>query len=130
MSTITEYFESLRGKSIAVIGMGVSNTPLIRMLLRANLKVTVCDKSPRERVEEQAAELMCYFCYAVGMSTDPLEALPDAPDAADITAGYEDYFAYLISMGAMEVREDGSVAPQELATRGEYALMLLALLAA
>ena len=57
MSTITEYFESLRGKSIAVIGMGVSNTPLIRMLLRADLKVTVCDKSPRERVEEQAAEL-------------------------------------------------------------------------
>ena len=57
MSTIAEYFESLRGKSIAVIGMGVSNTPLIRMLLRADLKVTVCDKSPRERVEEQAAEL-------------------------------------------------------------------------
>ena len=57
MSTITEYFESLRGQSIAVIGMGVSNTPLIRMLLRADLKVTVCDKSPRERVEEQAAEL-------------------------------------------------------------------------
>ena len=26
MSTIAEYLESLRGKSIAVIGMGVSNT--------------------------------------------------------------------------------------------------------
>ena len=57
MSTMSEYLESLRGKSIAVIGMGVSNTPLIRMLLRAELKVTVCDKSPRERVEEQASEL-------------------------------------------------------------------------
>ena len=57
MSTTSEYFETLRGRSIAVIGMGVSNTPLIRMLLRAELKVTVCDKSPRERVEEQAAEL-------------------------------------------------------------------------
>ena len=57
MSTINEYFDSLRGKSIAVIGMGVSNTPLIRMMLRAELKVTVCDKSPRERVEEQVAEL-------------------------------------------------------------------------
>lgn len=57
MSTIGEYLESLRGKSIAVIGMGVSNTPLIRMLLRADLKVTVCDKSPRERVTEQADEL-------------------------------------------------------------------------
>ena len=57
MSTIQEYLESLTGKSIAVIGMGVSNTPLIRMLLRAELKVTVCDKSPRERVGELAAEL-------------------------------------------------------------------------
>ena len=52
MSTMSEYLETLRGKSIAVIGMGVSNTPLIRTLLRAELKVTVCDKSPRERVEE------------------------------------------------------------------------------
>ena len=57
MSTVSEYLEALRGRSIAVIGMGVSNTPLIRMLLRAELKVTVCDKSPRERVEEQASEL-------------------------------------------------------------------------
>ena len=57
MSTVSEYLEALRGRSISVIGMGVSNTPLIRMLLRAELKVTVCDKSPRERVEEQASEL-------------------------------------------------------------------------
>ena len=57
MSTVNEYFESLRGKSISVIGMGVSNTPLIRMMLRAGLKVTVCDKAPRERVEELAGEL-------------------------------------------------------------------------
>ena len=57
MSITSEYFETLRGRSIAVIGMGVSNTPLVRMLLRANLKVTVCDKSPRERAEEQASEL-------------------------------------------------------------------------
>ena len=57
MSDIREYFDSLRGKRIAVIGMGVSNTPLIRMLLRADLDVTVCDRAQRERVEEQAEEL-------------------------------------------------------------------------
>ena len=57
MSAVSDYFESLKGQSIAVIGMGTSNTPLIRMLLRSGLKVTVCDRSPRERVEEQAAEL-------------------------------------------------------------------------
>ena len=57
MLTIQEYFDTLRGKSIAVIGMGVSNTPLIRMMLRAGLKVTVCDKAPREKISEQAREL-------------------------------------------------------------------------
>ena len=57
MSAVSDYFEGLKGQSIAVIGMGTSNTPLIRMLLRSGLKVTVCDRAPRERVEEQAAEL-------------------------------------------------------------------------
>ena len=57
MSSINEYFHSLRGKRIAVIGMGVSNTPLIRMLLREDLDVTVRDKAARERVEEVAEEL-------------------------------------------------------------------------
>ena len=32
MSAVSDYFESLKGQSIAVIGMGTSNTPLIRML--------------------------------------------------------------------------------------------------
>ena len=57
MSAVSDYLDGLKGQSIAVIGMGTSNTPLIRMLLRAGLKVTVCDKAPRERVAEQAAEL-------------------------------------------------------------------------
>lgn len=57
MSVTKEYFDSLRSCKVAVIGMGVSNTPLIRMLLREGIKVTVCDRSPREKLEEQAAEL-------------------------------------------------------------------------
>ena len=57
MSAIQTYFDGLQGASVAVIGMGVSNMPLIRMLLRAGLKVTVCDKSPRDKVEDLAAEL-------------------------------------------------------------------------
>ena len=57
MSAIKEYFDSLKGLDIAVIGMGVSNTPLIRMMLREGLKVCVCDKSSRENKAELAAEL-------------------------------------------------------------------------
>ena len=39
-STIQEYLDALRGKRVAVIGIGVSNTPLIKMLLRADIPVT------------------------------------------------------------------------------------------
>ena len=46
--TIQEYLNSLRGKRVAVLGIGVSNTPLIHMLLRAGAKVTACDKRRRE----------------------------------------------------------------------------------
>ena len=57
MSAINDYLDTLQGKRIAVIGMGVSNTPLIRMLLRADLDVTVRDKASRERIGEVAQEL-------------------------------------------------------------------------
>ena len=52
MSTRFEKFlEYVRGKRVAVAGMGVSNTPLIRLLLRAGAHVTVCDKKPFEELD-------------------------------------------------------------------------------
>ena len=50
MSTITEYLEELSGRSVTVIGMGISKCALIKMLLRAGVKVTVRDKASREKV--------------------------------------------------------------------------------
>jgi len=40
----TEYFAALNGKKIDVIGAGVSNTPLIKMLVKSGAVVSVCDK--------------------------------------------------------------------------------------
>ena len=57
MSTINEYLAELSGRAVTVIGMGVSNIPLIKLLLRAGVEVTVRDKAPRERLAEQAQEL-------------------------------------------------------------------------
>ena len=56
-STIQDYLASLRGKRVAVIGIGVSNTPLIKMLLRAGIAVTACDKRQRDDFAGQAEEL-------------------------------------------------------------------------
>ena len=55
--TVMEYMTSLKHKRVAVIGIGVSNTPLIRMLLRADIHVTACDKSSRETLGTIADEL-------------------------------------------------------------------------
>ena len=45
--TINEYLDTLKGKKVAVLGIGISNTPLIKMLLRAGIRVTACDKRER-----------------------------------------------------------------------------------
>lgn len=56
LSVLQEYFHTLKGKRIFIIGIGVSNTPLIEKMLDAGLNVTACDKREREafggRIEE------------------------------------------------------------------------------
>ena len=48
--TLQEYLDSIHGKNVAVVGIGVSNTPLIRLLLREGIAVTACDKRTREQL--------------------------------------------------------------------------------
>lgn len=56
-SKIQDYLTGLKGKRVAVIGIGVSNTPLVNMLVRAGVDVTACDKRSREEFGEQAQAL-------------------------------------------------------------------------
>ena len=55
--TLQEYIASLRGRTVAVIGIGVSNTPLLRLLLREGIAVTACDRSDRAKLGALAGEL-------------------------------------------------------------------------
>ena len=57
-----EYFRSLRGKKILVMGLGVSNRPLVRMLLSYGCDVTGCDKTPREQFDDELRELEALGC--------------------------------------------------------------------
>lgn len=57
MNEFERYFESLNGKQIAVLGLGVSNRPLVRLLLEFGCRVTGCDKTPREKLDEEVLEL-------------------------------------------------------------------------
>ena len=47
MATAFEtYFENLRGKKIALLGLGVSNQPIVKLLLEFGCDVTGCDRTP------------------------------------------------------------------------------------
>ena len=72
-----KYFSSLRGKKIVVLGLGVSNRPLVRLLLAYGCTVTGCDKTPREKLDAEVLELEKQGCslqvgegYLDGLTAD------------------------------------------------------------
>ncbi len=56
------YFRGLCGKRIAVLGLGVSNRPLVRLLLKFGCEVTGCDRTDREKLDEEVLELEKQGC--------------------------------------------------------------------
>ncbi len=62
ISAFEQYFTSLKGKKIAVLGLGVSNRPLVRLLLEFGCDVTGCDRTPREKLDAEVLELEAAGC--------------------------------------------------------------------
>lgn len=56
--TLNEYINSIKDKRICVIGIGVSNKPLLEKLLEAGCDVTACDKRSAEQLAEDYSELL------------------------------------------------------------------------
>ena len=52
-----QFFEQIKGKKIAMCGIGVSNTPLILNFLSKGAKVYACDRRTREMIGEMADTL-------------------------------------------------------------------------
>ena len=51
------FLDHMKGKKVSVLGIGVSNTPLIKLLLRAEAKVTACDRREKSEFAELASEI-------------------------------------------------------------------------
>ena len=104
------YFNSLKGKKIAVLGLGVSNRPLVRLLLEFGCDVVGCDRTPREKLEEEVLELEKAGCrlsvgetYLEGVEADVLFRTPGmhpgnpaiqalAAKGAEVTSEMEVFF--------------------------------------
>ena len=62
---LQEYLAGIRGKKVGVIGIGVSNRPLIDLLLDAGIQVTAYDKRERAAFGALAEELEGRGCRLV-----------------------------------------------------------------
>lgn len=61
-SAFDTYFTGLKNKKIAVLGLGVSNRPLVRLLLEYGCNVVGCDRTPREKLDAEVLELEAMGC--------------------------------------------------------------------
>ena len=55
---LEEFYRSIAGRNVTVIGIGVSNAPLIRLLVQKGAIVTACDKRTAEQLGPVAKELL------------------------------------------------------------------------
>ena len=62
ISAFDAYFKSLSGRKIAVLGLGVSNRPLVRLLLEFGCDVIGCDRTPREKLDQEVLDLESAGC--------------------------------------------------------------------
>ena len=83
MLTLDDKLRSWKGLSIAVLGLGVSNRPLVRLLLEAGCSVTGCDRTPREKLDREVLDLEAAGCklrcgdtYLEGVEADILFRTP------------------------------------------------------
>lgn len=57
MQSLKDYLSTLQNKRVAVVGIGISNTPLIQLLVDAGIEVTACDKKEKQELGELAISL-------------------------------------------------------------------------
>ena len=108
--TFSEYLDSIHEKTVAVIGIGVSNRPLIEALARAGVAVTACDKKSRADLGEYGDHLEAMgvrlhlgpdylkglrqdiIFRTPGMRPDVPELLEAAAHGSEITSEMEVFF--------------------------------------
>ena len=104
VTAFEKYFTALRGKRVAVLGLGVSNRPLVRLLLEFGCDVTGCDRTPREKLEQEVLDLekmgcklRCGDTYLDGVEADVLFRTPGMHPGNPAIRGLAEKGAYVTS---------------------------------
>ncbi len=105
---ITEYKQKMKGKNISVIGIGVSNVPLIRFLIECGANVTAHDKKDAEKLGEVFQELKNLGVDFV-LGEDYLKRIPEKTEVIFKTPGLRGDVCELL-----EARERGVQITSEM----------------
>lgn len=73
----TEYLESLKGKKVAFVGMGVANVPSAKWLASHGVAVWACDKRDREYIGTEICNELEALGVHFSLGSDYLAVLPE-----------------------------------------------------
>ena len=103
-SSFEAYFNTLKDKRIVVLGLGVSNRPLVKLLLSFGCNVTGCDRTPRENLDPAVLELEKLGCklrvgdgYLDDLTADIVFRTPGMHPANPALTGLRDAGALITS---------------------------------
>lgn len=110
-SKVNKFKDYIRDKKVAVLGIGVSNTPLIRFLAQIGVRITAFDKSEAKDLQEtfdSLKDLQVEYCVGVdylkrlkgfdvifrspGIRYDIPELVAESQRGAEITSEMEVFF--------------------------------------
>lgn len=72
-----QYFDSLKGKKVAFVGMGVANVPCAEFLAKQGITVYACDKRDREYIGKDICERLDALGVNFSLGDNYLSVLPD-----------------------------------------------------
>lgn len=106
-SRVQRFFDEIKGRRIAVIGIGVSHTDLITRFQERGAKVVACDKRDRERIGTALCENFEAMGVELRLGEDYLEGL--SADMVLRTPGMYFYHPVL-----QDLRRDGVIVTSEM----------------
>ena len=72
-----KYFDSLKGKKVAFVGMGVANVPCAEFMARHGIDVYACDKRDKEYIGAEICDKLEKLGVNFSLGENYLDILPD-----------------------------------------------------
>ena len=77
MTPAEKYIESIKGKKVAFVGMGVANLPCAEFTAKYGIETYACDKRDKEYIGKEACERLESLGVHFSLGENYLDVLPD-----------------------------------------------------